>query len=135
MAILVKGATLVSGKKQDVLLEGNSIAKVGTSLSSSDAERIDATGKLLIPGLINTHTHAAMSLFKGIAEDMLLPDWLSAVRKAETKLTAKQARVGTLLAAAEMLKSGTTCFSDMYFHMDEVASAVKESGIRATLGY
>ena len=135
MAILIKGATLPSGKKADVLVEEGKIAKIGGSISAAGSEKIDASSKLLIPGLINTHTHAAMSLFKGIAEDMQLPDWLSAVRKAETRLTAKQARVGTLLAAAEMLKSGTTCFSDMYFHMDEVASAVKESGIRATLGY
>lgn len=135
MDLLIKNATLATGKKADVLLEGGKISGIGSQLSSGGAEKLDASGKLLIPGLINTHTHAAMSLFKGIAEDMQLPDWLSAVRRVETKLTAKQARIGTLLAAAEMLKSGTTCFSDMYFHMDEVASAVKESGIRATLGY
>ncbi|MCX6772851.1 MAG: amidohydrolase [Candidatus Micrarchaeota archaeon] len=135
MAILIKGATLISGKKADVLIEGNSIAKIAPSITDNSAEKIDASRKLLIPGLINTHTHAAMSLFKGVAEDMQLADWLAAVRKVETKLTAKQARVGTLLAAAEMLKGGTTCFNDMYFHMDEIASAVQESGIRATLGY
>lgn len=135
MAILIKGATLVSGRKQDVLVEEGKIAKIGTSLAASGAEKIAASSKLLIPGFVNTHTHAAMSLFKGIAEDMQLPDWLSRVRSAETKLTPKQAHIGSLLAIAEMLKSGTTCFSDMYFHMDETARAVKESGIRATLGY
>jgi len=135
MALLIKNATLPSGKKADVLLEGSLIAKIGASLSSSGAERIDASSKLLIPGMINTHTHAAMTLFRGIAEDMQLKDWLAKVRKAEEKLAPKQARTGSLLAISEMLKSGTTCFSDMYFHMDETAKAVKQSGIRATLGY
>jgi len=144
MSILVKNATLVSGKKSDVLIEGGKIAKIASSLSASGADKLDASGKLLIPGLINTHTHAAMTLFRGIAEDMELSDWLATIRKAEglasgkesdIKVAVSQVRAGSLLACAEMLKSGTTCFSDMYFHMDEVAKAVDKSGIRATLSY
>ena len=135
MALLIKNAALVSGKKADVLVEGNHITKVGTSIAAIGADRIDGSHKLLIPGLINTHTHAAMTLFRGIAEDMQLHDWLATVRKAEVKVKPHHIRTGSLLAIAEMLKSGTTCFNDMYFHMDEVAAAVKESGIRATLGY
>lgn len=134
MSLLVKNATLLSGKKADVLIEGNSIAKVAPGIAAG-GEKLDASGKLLIPGFVNTHTHAAMSLFRGIAEDMQLHGWLAAVRKAETKLSAKQALIGTQLACIEMLKSGTTCFSDMYFHMDEAAKAVQQSGMRATLGY
>ena len=135
MALLIKNATMMSGKKQDVLLEGNLIAKISSSITANGAEKIDASGKLLIPGLINTHTHAAMTLFRGIAEDMQLHDWLATVRKAEVKVTPKQIRAGSLLAIAEMLKSGTTCFNDMYFYMDEVAAAVQQSGMRATLSY
>ena len=134
MSLLLKNATLPSGKRADVLVEGNRIAKVAPSITAS-GEKLDAGGKLLVPGLINTHTHAAMALFKGIAEDMQLSEWLSHVRAVETKLKPQQARAGTALACLEMLKGGTTTFNDMYFHMDSVAKAVQESGMRAVLGY
>ncbi len=134
MPLLVKNATLLSGRKADVLLEGGKIAKIAPSISAS-GERLDASGKLLLPGFINTHTHAAMALFRGIAEDMELKDWLSRVRAVETKLTAAQAKVGSALACLEMIMGGTTCFSDMYFHMDELAQVVQGSGMRAVLGY
>ena len=136
MSLLVKNATLPSGKKADVLIEGNSISKVAPGIAPpSGAEKLDASGKLLIPGLINTHTHAAMTLFRGIAEDMELKSWLASVRAVETKVTPGQMRAGSLLACLEMLKGGTTTFNDMYFHMDELAEAVKQSGMRAVLGY
>lgn len=135
MALLVKNATLLSGKKADVLVEGNKMAKIAPSITASAEERLDATGKLLLPGFINTHTHAAMALFRGVAEDMELMGWLSAVRKVETKVTPSQIHAGSALACLEMLKSGTTCFNDMYFYMDEVAKATARSGMRATLGY
>jgi 5-methylthioadenosine/S-adenosylhomocysteine deaminase len=135
MSLLIKNATLPNGKKSDLLLEGGRIAKIAPSISASAEEKIDASRKIALPGFINTHTHAAMSLFRGIGMDASLYDWLSAVRKLEVKVSPGQIRRGSELAIAEMLKSGTTCFSDMYFHMDEVAAAVKESGIRAVLGY
>ncbi|HIH18411.1 TPA: amidohydrolase [Candidatus Micrarchaeota archaeon] len=134
MSLLIKNASLPSGKKTDVLVEGGKISKIG-SFSSNAEEKLDASGKLLIPGLINTHTHAAMTLFRGIAEDMELAKWLSSVRRAEMLVTPPQIRAGTDLAILEMIRSGTTCFSDMYFHMDEVAASVLESGMRAVLGY
>ncbi len=134
MSLLIKNATLASGKNADVLIEGGSISKIGAVSSRAD-EKIDATGKIIIPGMINTHTHAAMTLFRGIAEDMELKGWLAAVRKAEILVTPPQIRAGSDLAALEMIKSGTTCFSDMYFHMDEVAASVQDSGMRAVLGY
>ncbi|VVC01882.1 5'-deoxyadenosine deaminase [uncultured archaeon] len=135
MSLLIKNATLLSGKQSDILLEGNKIAKMGRSIASSAGEKIDASGKIALPGFINTHTHAAMSLMRGSAEDMQLADWLATVRKEEQKLTPKHIRAGSALACLEMIKGGTTCFSDMYFHMDEVAAAVEESGMRAVLGY
>ena len=135
MALLIKNATLLSKKKADILIESGRIAKIGTSLSSTGAEKLDASGKLLLPGFINTHTHAAMTLFRGVGEDRTFHGWLSAVRALETKVTPQQIRAGSELACIEMVKSGTTCFNDMYFYMDELAGAVKEIGMRAVLGY
>ncbi len=135
MALLIKNATLISGKKADILVEGNRIAKIAPSISASAEEKLDASGKLLVPGFINTHTHAAMTLFRGVAEDMELMNWLSSVRRMEVKVTPSQIYAGSALAALEMIKSGTTCFNDMYFHMGDVAKAVEKSGMRATLGY
>jgi len=135
MSLLIKNAMLISGKKSDVLLEGNSISKMAPSITVSADGKLDAAGKLLIPGMVNTHTHAAMSLLRGAAEDMQLDSWLKTVWKYEGKMSASSVRAGSRLACAEMLKSGTTCFSDMYFHTDQTAAAVEQSGIRATLGY
>lgn len=135
MSLLIKNATLLSGKKSDILVDGGKIAKIAPSITASAEEKIDASRKIALPGFVNTHTHAAMTLFRGIGKDESLHDWLADVRKAEVKVTEKQIRAGTALAIAEMLKSGTTCFNDMYFHMDEVAKAVQQSGIRACLGY
>jgi len=135
MSILVKGATLVSGKKADLLAEGSKIAKIAPSISASADEKIDASGKLLIPGLINTHTHAAMALFRGIAEDMELHLWLSRIWKAEKRLLPSHVRAGMQLAILEMIKGGTTCFSDMYFHIPAAIAVAEKSGIRAVIGY
>ncbi|MFA4983152.1 MAG: amidohydrolase [Candidatus Micrarchaeia archaeon] len=134
MALLIKGATLLSGKKSDILIEGNIITKIAPSISAS-ADKIDAKGKLAIPGFVNSHMHAGMTLLRGICEDRKLSDWLSHVWKAEGKMAEKQIGAGSALSCLEMIKSGTTCFSDMYFHMDGVASAVEKSGMRAVLGY
>ncbi|WP_019879286.1 amidohydrolase [Succinispira mobilis] len=95
---------------------------------------IDGSNKFATPGLVNTHTHAAMTLFRSYADDMFLMDWLeNKIWPAEANLTAEDVYWGTLLSIGEMLKSGTTCFADMYFFMDEVAKAVETSGIRACL--
>ncbi len=135
MSLLIKGATLLSGKKSDVLVAGGKIAKIAPFIAARADEKLDASGKLLLPGFVNTHTHAAMTLFRGSAQDMSLGKWLATVRKEEEKVTPSQIRAGSLLACSEMLRSGTTSFNDMYFHMDEVAHAVAQTGIRATLGY
>ena len=90
----------------------------------------------LIPGLVNAHTHAAMNLFKGMADDLPLMEWLrSHIWPAEGRWVSPEfVRDGTRLAIAEMLRSGSTCFNDMYFFPDEVGKAASESGIRAVLG-
>lgn len=98
------------------------------------AEVIDGKNRLFMPGLINTHNHAAMSLLRGYADDLALKVWLEEkMWPNEAKFTDEDVRWGALLSIVEMIKSGTTCFVDMYDHMDEVAGAVEMSGIRACL--
>lgn len=118
----------------DLFIENNRILALGDAPPGWQGEELDCSGKLAIPGLVNTHTHAAMTLFRSYADDMLLMDWLkNKIWPAEANLTGDDVYWGTLLAIAEMLKSGTTAFADMYFFMDDVARAVAESGIRASL--
>lgn len=101
-----------------------------------DAEHINRDSHALIPGLINAHTHAAMSLFRGIADDLPLMEWLEGhIWPAEAKwISPDFIRDGVQLAVAEMLLSGTTCFNDMYFHSDIVARVAQDMGIRAFVG-
>jgi 5-methylthioadenosine/S-adenosylhomocysteine deaminase len=96
---------------------------------------IDASGGIIMPGLVNTHTHVPMSLFRGLADDLPLTEWLNDhIFKAETQwLNPESVYAGTLLSCAEMLLSGTTTFCDGYFFEDAVAGAVMESGMRAVL--
>ncbi len=96
----------------------------------------ELAGHALIPGLINAHTHAAMNLFKGLADDLALMDWLNAhIWPAESRWVSDAfVRDGTELAIAEMLRSGTTCFNDMYFFPDEVARTASAAGIRVVVG-
>ncbi|RKZ37566.1 MAG: TRZ/ATZ family hydrolase [Gammaproteobacteria bacterium] len=100
------------------------------------SDRQDLNGHALIPGLVNAHTHAAMSLLKGMADDLPLMEWLQKhIWPAETRwVNDGFVRDGTRLAAAEMLLSGTTCFNDMYFFPDETARVASDMGIRANVG-
>jgi 5-methylthioadenosine/S-adenosylhomocysteine deaminase len=123
-----------------VAVRGERIVAAGTRAEVDRAwqpkSRIDAGDAILAPGLINTHTHAAMSLFRGIADDLKLQDWLERfIFPAEAKnVTQDFVRWGTRLAALEMLLSGTTTFTDMYYFEDVVAETAKEAGIRGVLG-
>lgn len=95
---------------------------------------IDAKGKLVMPGLVNSHNHIAMSLLRNYADDLALEQWLfNRIFPVEDKLTAEDVYWGSMLSIIEMIKSGTTCFADMYSFMQEVAKAVAETGIRANL--
>ena len=97
---------------------------------------VDGDGALALAGLSNTHTHAAMSLLRGYADDMILQDWLSKkIWPLEAHLTADDVYWGTKLACLEMIRTGTTAFNDMYFQMESAAKAVDEAGIRAVLCY
>ncbi len=118
-------------------VEGNRITYLGEQ-PPEPVERftevIDGSGKLYMPGLVNTHGHAAMSLLRGYADDLTLQVWLQEkMWPMEEKFTAEDVRCGTMLSILEMVKGGTTCFVDMYDHMDEVAQAVEQSGMRACL--
>ena len=121
----------------EMVIEDSLITYLGPRLErpAENFDRIiDGKNSLVIPGFVNTHTHAAMTLFRGYADDLSLMDWLQKkIWPAEAKLKKEDIYWGTLLAIAEMLKGGTTCFADMYFHMEEAARACQESGIRASL--
>ena len=102
----------------------------------SAGETLDATGSLVIPGLVNAHTHAAMTLLRGYADDKPLDAWLREdIWPAEAELTDDDIEAGAALGALEMIRSGTTAFADMYFAMDRVADVVDRAGLRARLGH
>jgi len=137
--ILLKNAEVLGidneVKVADIAVEGSHIVEVGEISADWHADKIiDCTNMLAVPGFVNTHTHAAMTLFRSYADDMQLMDWLqNKIWPAEGNLVAEDVYWGTLLSVAEMIKSGTTTFADMYFYMPEVGRAVAESGIRAVL--
>ena len=118
------------GKIVEVLPTANAAKKYRAT------EIIDLPHHALIPGLINAHTHSAMSLFRGLADDLPLMDWLNHhIWPAEAKWVSPDfVRDGTELAIAEMLKSGTTCFNDMYFFPDVTARVCADAGMRACVG-
>jgi 5-methylthioadenosine/S-adenosylhomocysteine deaminase len=124
-------------KNYDVLVENGKIIRIekNINVSNKDYEVIDCKNKVLMPGLINSHTHAAMTLLRGYRDDLPLDEWLNEVWKVEAKLNGRYVKIGTLMACLEMIKTGTVCFVDMYFFMDAAMEAVKESGMRAFLGY
>lgn len=120
----------------NIAIAGNKISYIGSQIPADTKfdKIIDGSGNFAAPGFVNAHTHAAMTLFRSYADDMFLMDWLqNKIWPAEAKLVAEDIYWGSMLAIAEMLKTGTTCFADMYFFMDQTAKAVEESGIRASL--
>lgn len=140
MSILIKNAQIVTmGESRelfqgDIFIEGSIIKKIGKDLFEQADEIIDATGMVAMPGMINCHNHAAMVLFRGYSDDLRLMDWLGKkIWPAEEKLKPEDIYWGSLLAISEMIRSGTTTFADMYMSMEQVAKAVDQSGIRASL--
>jgi 5-methylthioadenosine/S-adenosylhomocysteine deaminase len=123
-----------------VAVDGGRIAAVGTE-AEVDArfrgkEVLDAGGGIVMPGLVNAHTHAAMVLFRGVADDLKLMEWLQKYIFPAEKInvTAEFVKAGTRLAALEMIRSGTTTFVDMYYFEEQVAEVCKEAGLRGVLG-
>ena len=145
--ILITGGTIATLDERDALftpgalaIDGDTIVAVGGKediiSSYQGQETIDAPGTIIMPGLVNGHTHAAMTCFRGIADDMDLMDWLNNyIFPAEARnVDPELAYWGSLLACAEMVKSGTTTFSDMYIFEEETAQAAKQAGMRCLLG-
>ena len=132
--ICIENAVCTDGSIRNILIEGNSIQSVGTEKDRSDIT-IDGRKKLVLPGLVNTHTHLAMTLLRGSGDDLPLQEWLETkVWPVEKQLTGEGAYYGSLLGAMEMVKSGTTSFVDMYFYCRDIARAVEEIGMRGFLG-
>jgi 5-methylthioadenosine/S-adenosylhomocysteine deaminase len=129
--ILEKGAVAVSG---DSIVAVGETSRLAEEIEAK--EELDASGCLVMPGLINLHTHAAMSCFRGLADDLPLQEWLHEyIFPAEaTHVSEENVYWATLLAVVEMIKSGTTTFCDGYFYEDGAGRAVVASGIRAVLG-
>jgi 5-methylthioadenosine/S-adenosylhomocysteine deaminase len=124
---VIDGDVLVDRRDGEILDVGD---------TDEGTEQLDAEGGLVMPGLVNAHCHAAMTLLRGYADDKPLDAWLQEdIWPAEGELTEGDVRAGAELALVEMIRSGTTAFADMYFHVPEIAEAVKDAGLRALLGH
>jgi len=145
--VVVSGGTVVTVDGTHRVLPNGAIAISGTDIVAVDTadairrqfrgtETIDATGQVVMPGLVNTHTHAPMTLFRGLADDLALADWLNNyIFPAEAKMVSPEfVRAGTRLAALEMIESGTTTFADMYYFEEEIAKETRAAGLRGVLG-
>jgi 5-methylthioadenosine/S-adenosylhomocysteine deaminase len=135
MSLAFLGARL-DGEAVGVRVEAGRIAELGPEVRGRDGdERIDAAGMALVPGLVNGHTHAAMTLFRGHGDDRPLMEWLEQVIwPVEALLDDEDVYWGTRLACAEMIRTGTVRFWDMYWRVGAVGRAVEDAGLRATIG-
>jgi len=147
VSLVVSGGTVVTVDAANRVIADGAVAVDGSDIVAVDTadsigkqfrgrDTIDATGQIVLPGLINTHTHAAMVLYRGLADDLALSEWLNKyIFPAEAKTVSPEfVRAGTRLAALEMIQSGTTTFTDMYYFEEEVAAATKAAGLRGVLG-
>ncbi len=130
---------ILNNKAVDITIDNGlitSVEEANTNALPQEADVIDCSQQAVFPGLCNMHSHAPMTLFRGLGDDQPLDVWLNQyIWPAEQKLTDELVYQGTLQACHEMLASGTTAFNDMYFRLPAMAQAVKDSGIRAMLGY
>jgi|RhiMethySRZTD1v2_1073278.scaffolds.fasta_scaffold00253_27 5-methylthioadenosine/S-adenosylhomocysteine deaminase len=147
VALLVTNASVVTMNPAGQVLQNGAVAIDGTDIvgvgPSADIaakfrgrQTIDAAGQVVLPGLINTHTHAPMVLYRGLADDLALAEWLEKyIFPAEAKTVSPAfVRAGTRLAALEMIESGTTTYADMYYFEEEIAKETKAAGLRGVLG-
>jgi len=144
--LLIAGGTIVTMDDDGHIYEDGAIAVNGTDIvfvgSRQDAlqklsakETLDAAGQVIMPGLVNSHTHAAMTLFRGLADDMNLEPWLQRIWAVESQYaTAENVGTGSELAFVEMIRSGTTTAADMYWQRDVTTEAAKEAGFRLMCG-
>ena len=145
--LLITGGTVITMNAERAVLTSGAVAIADGRVRAVDtperiaaefraSETIDATGQVVMPGLINTHTHAPMVMFRGLADDLALMEWLNSyIFPAEARTVSPEfVRAGTALAALEMIRSGTTTFVDMYYFEEEVAAVAQQAGIRGVLG-
>src|SRR6266702_1623825 len=145
--ILISGGTVVTMDssrriidKGMVAIRGDRIIAVGPASELAGrfqaAQEICAANQIVLPGLVNTHNHAPMVLFRGIADDMALMDWLEKfIFPAEARNVSPEfVQAGTDLACLEMIRSGTTTYADMYYFEDKVAETTNQAGVRGVLG-
>ena len=141
MKILIKNCNLISMSEKrekyeeniDVLIDNSKIVEIGKNISinSENLKVIDASGKVLMPGLINTHSHISMSVFRETVDGLKTQDWLTQkIWPMEDKLTNNDIYYATLLSCLEMIQTGCTTINDMYFMTDDIIKAAMESGIR-----
>jgi 5-methylthioadenosine/S-adenosylhomocysteine deaminase len=143
MSILIRNSTILTQNDSrqrfqgDLYIEDHKIVELSKKPLTIEADyKIDGTKKLVLPGLINTHTHIPMILFRGYADDMLLKDWLAKrIWPVEVKLDKKYIQSGTELGLLEMIASGTTSYLDMYFFEETIAKVSEKVGIRGFLGF
>lgn len=132
--ILIRNV-LLHGKQVNISIEGKRFRCLDAPADTEARKVIDADGMAILPPFYNTHTHAAMTLLRGYADDMPLHKWLTEyIWPFEQKLTAADIREGSRIAVREMIKSGTVFFSDMYFDIEETIDVVREYGMRAAIG-
>jgi 5-methylthioadenosine/S-adenosylhomocysteine deaminase len=141
--LLIKNAVILTvNSKNEVIPNGaigladnriTNVTQMDQLKDNSADEVIDAKGMVVMPGFVNSHTHLSMTLFRGVADDVPGINWLPIIWSIEKNINEDFCYTGALLGCLEMIKTGTTCFADQYWHMDQVANAVKESGIRADL--
>ena len=147
VSLIVTGGTVVTMDGSGRVLSPGAVAIDRTEIVGVDApdliasrfsgaDTLDASGHIVLPGLVNTHTHAPMVLYRGLADDLALMEWLQKyIFPAEARTVSPEfVRAGTRLAALEMIQSGTTTYADMYYFEEEVARATKEAGLRGVLG-
>ena len=147
VSLVITNGIVVTMDGAGRVIDGGSVAIDGTDIVAVDTaeaigrqfrgrEQIDATGQVVMPGLVNTHTHAPMVLYRGLADDLALMDWLNNyIFPAEAKTVSPEfVRAGARLAALEMIESGTTTFADMYYFEEEIAKETKAAGLRGVLG-
>lgn len=120
----------------DVVINGSKISYIGNVEDEKEYDKIiDATNKLVMPGFINMHTHIPMSYYRSYSDDMLLFDWLESIWKTEDLLNSEEIYYGTMLGISELIKSGTTCFNDMYTFGSTIAKAAENAKFRAVIGH
>ena len=147
VSLVVTNATVITMNAEGRILSPGAVAIQGRDIVAVDTpaaiaarfqpvSSIDAAGEIVMPGLVNTHTHAPMVLYRGLADDLALMDWLQKyIFPGEAKTVSPEfVRAGTRLAALEMIRSGTTTYADMYYFEEEIARETRAAGLRGVLG-